>query len=123
MGLARAEAILARFDGFTDAEKYMFFWFLATKMNIDPDTVRAVWNVYEEAPSRDTYKAFAKAAEPARQELIRRLNQVPGATGALVRMRADLLRLGRDVPELDALDLDFRHLSGSWFTPKGRTRR
>ena len=30
-------------------------------------------------------------------------------------MRADLLRLGRGDPELEALDLDFRHLFASWF--------
>ena len=47
--------------------------------------------------------------------MVRRLNRVPGATGALVRMRADLLRIGRGVPDLEALDLDFRHLFSSWF--------
>jgi malonyl-CoA decarboxylase len=56
-----------------------------------------------------------KVAEAPRQELARRLNQVPGATDALVRMRADLLRLGGDDPALQALDLDFRHLFASWF--------
>ena len=30
-------------------------------------------------------------------------------------MRADLLRLGEKEPELQALDLDFRHLFASWF--------
>jgi malonyl-CoA decarboxylase len=54
-------------------------------------------------------------SEPPRQELIRRLNQVPGATKALVAMRADLLRLGRGDDALEALDLDFRHLFASWF--------
>jgi malonyl-CoA decarboxylase len=55
------------------------------------------------------------ASEPDRQELIRRLNRLPGATEDLVRMRADLLRLGRKDPELKALDLDFQHLFQSWF--------
>ncbi|MGX9355871.1 malonyl-CoA decarboxylase [Roseobacteraceae bacterium S113] len=114
-GLARADALLDRFDRSTDAEKSAFFWFLATQMNIDPARVRSALHTYETAPSRETYSTFAKAVEPARQELIRRLNQVPEATGALVRMRADLLRLGRGVPELEALDLDFRHLFASWF--------
>ena len=40
---------------------------------------------------------------------------VPGATHLLVRMRADLLRLGRGEEALMALDLDFRHLFASWF--------
>jgi malonyl-CoA decarboxylase len=84
-------------------------------MNIDPETVRSTLDNYERAPSKATYRAFAQAVEPGRQELIRRLNGVPGATGSLVEMRADLLRLGRGDPELEALDLDFRHLFASWF--------
>ena len=114
-GLALATEILTRFDGLDDAEKRGFFDYLATAMNIDPETVRTALDAYEMQPAKASYRAFAAAAEPARQELIRRLNRVPGATGALVRMRADLLRLGRRVPELEALDLDFRHLFASWF--------
>jgi malonyl-CoA decarboxylase len=110
-----AHALLSRFDELADAEKLAFFRFLATELDIHPDKVRTALESYETAPSRKTYKAFAGAAEPPRQELIRRLNQVPGATGTLVRMRADLLRLGRNVPELEALDLDFVHLFASWF--------
>ena len=51
----------------------------------------------------------------ARQELARRLNQVPGATARLVAMRADLLRLIAQDASLAKLDLDFRHLLSSWF--------
>lgn len=113
--MAHAHALLSRFDSLADAEKLSFFWFLAQELDIQPDTVRAALAGYEASPSRETYKAFVTAAEPPRQELIRRLNQMPGATGALVRMRADLLRLGRNVPQLEALDLDFLHLFASWF--------
>jgi malonyl-CoA decarboxylase len=88
---------------------------LAVEMNISADKVRQALNAYEAAPSKVTYRDFAAAAEPPRQELIRRLNRVPGATGSLVRMRADLLRLGKGEPDLEALDLDFRHLLSSWF--------
>lgn len=114
-GLAMAEEILSRFDAMEDGEKLDFFRYLATAMNIDPDLVRATLDDYEKNPAKTTYRAFAAAAEPARQEMIRRLNGASGATGALVQMRADLLRLGRGEPELEALDLDFRHLFASWF--------
>ncbi|WP_136636024.1 malonyl-CoA decarboxylase [Pseudooceanicola onchidii] len=114
-GLALAKEILSRFDGLPDDEKLEFFRFIATAMNIDPEAVRSTLDDYERAPSKASYRAFAEAAEPRRQELIRRLNRVPGATGALVNMRADLLRLGVKEPELAALDLDFRHLFASWF--------
>ncbi len=114
-GLALAEEILARFDGMSDDDKVVFFRFIATAMNIDPEAVRSTLEEYERAPSKVSYRAFAAAAEPKRQELIRRMNRLPGATQALVRMRADLLRLGGKDPELAALDLDFRHLFASWF--------
>ncbi len=114
-GLALAEEILARFKALDDDGKRAFFRHLAMEMNIAPETVRATLDAYEKNPSKASYRAFMAASEPRRQELIRRLNKVPDATGALVRMRADLLRLGRGEPELEALDLDFRHLFASWF--------
>lgn len=114
-GLALAKEILSRFQALEDDAKLEFFRNIATAMNIEPETVRTTLDEYEQNPSKASYRAFAAAVEPARQELIRRLNHVPGATGTLVKMRADLLRLGRGEPELQALDLDFRHLFSSWF--------
>lgn len=114
-GLALAEEILTRFELLDDDGKLSFFRYLASAMNIDPEAVRLRLQKYEQNPSKATYRGFAFAAEPARQELIRRLNQVPGATGILVRMRSDLLRLSKNDLELQALDLDFRHLFVSWF--------
>ncbi|MDU8909958.1 malonyl-CoA decarboxylase [Aestuariicoccus sp. MJ-SS9] len=114
-GLASARAILTRFVGMSDADKLAFFRHLATEMDISPEAVRDSLAAYEARPGRASYRAFMSAAEPPRQELIRRLNQVPGATGALVRMRADLLRLSDGEAALEALDQDFRHLFASWF--------
>lgn len=113
--LASAEAILASYSLLDDAGKLAFFRMISVEMNISADKVRQALDLYEASPSRATYGDFAAAVEPPRQELIRRLNRVPGATGSLVRMRADLLRLGRGKPDLEALDLDFRHLFASWF--------
>ncbi|EBA08650.1 putative decarboxylase [Sagittula stellata E-37] len=113
--LALAQDILDHYASLDDAGKLDFLGHLAHDMNIDPEAVRSALEAYEQAPSKRSYRAFMQAAEPPRQELIRRLNRVPGATGALVGMRADLLRLSGDDPELAALDLDFRHLFASWF--------
>ncbi|WP_373235837.1 malonyl-CoA decarboxylase [Cohaesibacter celericrescens] len=114
-GLALAADILSGFENLSDDEKLVFFQYLATAMNIDPESVRNTLDDYERNPSKSSYRAFLTAAEPRRQELIRRLNRVPRATGALVRMRADLLRMVKTDSELAALDLDFRHLFASWF--------
>lgn len=110
-----AQEILSRFEALEDGKKLEFFRHIATQMNIDPEHVRTTLDEYERAPGKASYRAFAEAVEPKRQELIRQLNKVPGATGNLVKMRADLLRLGLKEPELAALDLDFRHLFASWF--------
>lgn len=114
-GLSVARSILDRFGAADDGEKLTFFRHLAEEMTIVPSSVREALDAYEKGQSKASYRAFVAAAEPPRQELIRRLNQVPGATKALVAMRADLLRLGRGQAALQALDLDFRHLFASWF--------
>ena len=114
-GMAVARAILDKFAASDDDEKLAFFRHLAEDLTISPEDVRTALDAYEQGQTKASYRAFMTAAEPPRQELIRRLNQVPGATRQLVAMRADLLRLGRGEAALDALDLDFRHLLSSWF--------
>ncbi|SEM70458.1 malonyl-CoA decarboxylase [Palleronia pelagia] len=114
-GMIVAQTILARYAGFDDARKLEFFRHMAHEMTIDPSSVREALARYEAGQTKSSYRAVMQAAEPPRQELIRRLNQVPNATAQLVAMRADLLRLGRDEDALMALDLDFRHLFSSWF--------
>ena len=114
-GQAVARQILDRYAGWNDDEKRAFFHHLASEMDLDPEAVRSALDAYEVAPGKASYRSFMAAVEPPRQELIRRLNQVPGATRLLVMMRSDLLRLGRDDDALMALDIDFRHLFASWF--------
>nr|WP_238941665.1 malonyl-CoA decarboxylase family protein [Jannaschia sp. Os4] len=114
-----AALLLSRYAEQDDAGKRALFLALARDMDVDAAAVRAAVEAYAAAPDRDTYRAFAAAAEPPRQDLIRRVNRVTDATGQIVRMRADLLRLiragGGDAPALAALDEDFRHLLSSWF--------
>ncbi|NCQ24975.1 MAG: decarboxylase [Rhodobacteraceae bacterium CG17_big_fil_post_rev_8_21_14_2_50_63_15] len=114
-GMALARLILDSYAAKQDAEKVAFFSFLTNRMGVDPEAVRHTLEAYETAPDRATYRDFLAASEPPRQEVARRLNQVPGATAQLVAMRADLLRLSRDTPALAVLDLDFKHLFASWF--------
>ena len=63
----------------------------------------------------ETVHRLHNAAEPRRQELVRRLNQAPGGTAALIRMRETLLDNLRDNPQLKPVDGDFVHLLASWF--------
>jgi malonyl-CoA decarboxylase len=113
--MAAARQFMDRFAALDAAGKIKVFAHLTAGMDIVPDKVRDALAAYEAAPTKASYRAFIEAAEPRRQELIRRLNQAPGATGRLVAMRADLLRALKDRPDLAPLDLDFRHLFASWF--------
>ena len=115
-----AALLLDRYAHMDDAAKTAMFLRLARELDIDAEAVRDALDAYERAPGKDTYRAFAAAAEPRRQDLIRRVNRVTGATGRIVGIRADLLRLaraasGEEADTLGALDEDFRHLLSSWF--------
>lgn len=114
-GGALARNLLDRYAQMSDAEKLTFFEFMKTNLEIDPEEVMRTLNAYKSKPSKRTYRAFAAASEPRRQELARRLNQVPGATGQLVAMRKDLLAVMKQRPDLEPLDVDFKHLFASWF--------
>ncbi len=110
-----ARLILDRYAMMSADEKRAFFEFMTHGLEIDPQAVTDTLQTYRDAPSKSSYRAFAEACEPKRQELIRRLNQVPGATARLVAMRQDLLQLRREYPALEPLDVDFQHLFSSWF--------
>ena len=114
-GVALAADTLARYDALDAGARLAFFRLLAEQFNPPPDAVLAAANAYAAEASPETLHRLFTIAEPPRQELLRRLNMAPGGTGALVRMRADLLGLLREQPELRKIDNDFRHLLGSWF--------
>lgn len=114
-GMVLARHVLDRYAAMNDHEKKAFFSFLVSDMGINPHLMREALDAYEAEPGKASYRRVLNASEAGRQELTRRLNQVPGATGQLVEMRKDLLRLMRDAPELAVVDLDFQHLFASWF--------
>ncbi|MCJ8307496.1 MAG: malonyl-CoA decarboxylase [Rhizobiaceae bacterium] len=108
-------AILTRYQQMDDASRLSFFQFLNSQMDIDVEAVETAARAYGEDRSAANLAALSDAAEAPRQELLRRLNHVPGATSALVEMRKELLNLLSTHPDLKRLDLDFSHLFTSWF--------
>ncbi len=94
-----------------------FFAALLAEFSPDPMRVLAASKAYAAEPSAANLSQLSIAAEPPRQELLRRLNRAPGGTGTILRMRERLLELKREQRELDAVDGDFRHLLSSWFNP------
>ncbi|WP_269932976.1 malonyl-CoA decarboxylase domain-containing protein [Aminobacter sp. HY435] len=114
-GIRLAGEILSRYQAMDDAAKRNFFAHLADHLDLDPDRLHAAVQAYRNDRSAETLNRLSREAEPRRQELLRRLNQAPGATAWLVRMRRDLLALIPQAPELGVIDADFRHLFSSWF--------
>ena len=90
-GVSLAREILNCYFEFSSEEKILFFSYLVSDLDVIPDDIREKLNAYEADRSKSNYSEYMRAAEPKRQELIRKLNQVPAATQRLVAMRRDLL--------------------------------
>ena len=115
-GVALARALLAEFEAAGPEERLAFLRTLADRFGPDREAVAAAVAAFQAGDGAPgTAEALHAAAEPRRQELVRRLNLAPGGTAALVRMREELLRHLRSNPELAPVDADFSHLFGSWF--------
>lgn len=114
-GTALARDILTGFQGLKTGERIAFFETLANTFGPDRERLLAACEAYAKEPSDRAAAAVSDAAEPRRQELIRRLNLAPGATNALVGMREHLLDALPLRPDLAAVDGDFVHLLSSWF--------
>ena len=94
-----------------------FFDYLSQQLSPDPTSVLQAAQTYAEQPNARHLMALTQAAEPPRQELLRRLNRTPGGTATLVRLRRKLLQRLPKRPELMALEADLLHLFSSWFNP------
>ena len=94
-----------------------FFAVLASEFDPDPGDVLMLAEKYAVSRSPENLIALSRAAEPPRQELLRRLNRAPLGTATIVAMRAQLLARLRTDKRLRAVDADFEHLLGSWFNP------
>ncbi|WP_241127813.1 malonyl-CoA decarboxylase domain-containing protein [Novosphingobium terrae] len=114
-GVGIARRILADYATLAPDEKHAFFTGLAHDFAPAPAEIAAAWSIYQARPGPLTLAGVTKAAEPPRQEVLRRLNQAPSATADLVRLRADLLDLLPDHPDLAPLEADLVHLLRSWF--------
>jgi len=114
-GTALAREILADFQLLKTGERVAFFEALAHTFGPDGERLRVACEAYGREPSDAAAAEVHEAAEPRRQELVRRLNMAPGATAALVAMREQLLDSLPLRPDLAGVDHDFAHLLSSWF--------
>lgn len=110
-----AQGLLKRFAQSDEAEKLEFFQMLAERFDINAEHAVRAAQRYADTKTDSNLTILMDSVEPKRQELFRRLNRVPGATNGLVQMRACLLSMVKDYPELRAIDVDFQRLFRAWF--------
>jgi malonyl-CoA decarboxylase len=114
-GMALAKDILERWRHLDEAGRLEFMETLLQRFGPDTEALETAIDIYRQERSPQALLALHGAAEPRRQELIRRLNLAPNGIATLVAMREFLLRQKRTKPDLEAVDADFAHLFGSWF--------
>jgi malonyl-CoA decarboxylase len=95
--------------------RHSFQRYLATRFQPDRTTLRSAAERYLADATPEAAAAVAQAADPPRQELLRRMNIAPGGTGALIAMRSEITAHLKDEPDLKLLDADLKHLFASWF--------
>jgi malonyl-CoA decarboxylase len=116
-GVSLARITLDLYRELDRKEQARFFAALLAEFSPDPMHVLAASKAYAAEQSAANLSQLSVAAEPPRQELLRRLNRAPGGTATILRMRERLLELKGEHHELDAVDWDLRHLLSSWFNP------
>jgi len=114
-GVALAREVLTQYEALPPEERLGFLRMLAIGYGPDRDRLDAAIKAYQAKPEGRSVIELHLAAEPRRQELIRRLNLAPGGTASLVRMREEALRNAKSIPNFEAMDADFTHLFSSWF--------
>src|SRR5258706_9540396 len=105
-------AVLRALDA---GDRHGFQRYLATEFQPDTAALRIAAERYLADTTAEAAAALAQAADPPRQELLRRINMAPGGTGTLIAMRSEITAHLHDEPELKLLDADLKHLFASWF--------
>ncbi|MFH5923781.1 malonyl-CoA decarboxylase [Roseomonas xinghualingensis] len=114
-GAAVAREVMTALRDLAPEDRAAFHLFMATSFDPNPDVLRAAAEAYLADPCPTNVGRLARAAEPPRQELLRRMNMSPGGTAALVELRRQLLHEVKGEPALQPLEADLHHLFVSWF--------
>lgn len=114
-GMALAAEILDRWGALESDGAQTFLHMLHEKFGADTTILDQAIENYRTDKGSAAIIALHKAAEPRRQELLRRLNHAPNGTAKLVRMRQQLLASKDQSDGYHALNADFTHLFSSWF--------
>ena len=114
-----AQTAVSQYRALGKEGRTAFFDVLAEEFAPDPAGVVAAAQRYAETRSSDSLVDLMRAAEPPRQELLRRLNRAPDGTATLLAMRRELLQEMKSKPRLAAVEADLHHLFVVLVQPAG----
>jgi len=114
-GLALAQDILAEWRTAGREQRLDYLLTLARQFGPDLARLEKAVEAWQRDRSPENAIRLHEAAEPKRQELIRRLNMAPGATATILDIRTETLAQMGEHKELKAVDADLLHLIASWF--------
>ena len=115
---ARAAELGETYLGLPDPGRREFLLLLAREFGPDFAAVDAAVDAYRRASHGSRALAAARLAEalrPPRLRIFTQFNALPQGVKFLVDLRADVLRMMRDTPELAILDRELEGLLASWF--------
>ncbi|HEX5227348.1 MAG TPA: malonyl-CoA decarboxylase [Bryobacteraceae bacterium] len=110
-----ATEALDAYQALDERGRRAFFESLIREFSPDPEEVGQAGDAYRKNPTPENLARLQEVVEPPRQELFRRLNQVPDGTRILVSMRAQVLDESDRNPRLKPIAADLAHLFASWF--------
>ena len=114
-GAAVARELVQCLQGMQEAERIDVMHTVSEGFAPDADALRAAAEAYLASPDPAAASRLHRAAEPPRQELLRRMNMAPGGTAMLIELRGEVQAHVRADPTLRPLDQDLLHLFSSWF--------
>jgi malonyl-CoA decarboxylase len=114
-GVVLASKLLQAYASLPVTVRKPFFELLLKGFGPDMARLKVALADFQRRPDAAAVTKLHSAAEPRRQELIRRMNLAPTGTHQLLKMREDLLTLMKSESALAPVDADFRHLFASWF--------
>jgi malonyl-CoA decarboxylase len=114
-GAALARELQHSYAALDAADRLAFLTFVAGHFSPDEARLMSAAKAYLENPGSQLAMELTAAAEPPRQELLRRMNMAPGGTATLIGIRKELLAGIKAQPALKPLESDLHHLFSSWF--------
>ena len=114
-GAAVARELLECLRALPEADRLRALHRMGETFAPDDAPLRQAAEAYLAEPGPETASRLHGAAEPPRQELLRRMNMAPGGTATLVELRREMLPHLSGDPALRLLDSDLLHLFTSWF--------